>query len=130
MQMPNRAGYQAYQKNRFETASPHRLTLMLYEGALKFASQAERSLTEQNIENSNRSIQKIQDIIYELLATLDLKQGGQIAKNLQSIYFYMIECLVQANLQKDLAKLQEVVELLQSLKSAWEQIGKEVALGQ
>ncbi|WP_236338833.1 flagellar export chaperone FliS [Paenibacillus plantiphilus] len=127
--MPNQAGYQAYQKNRFETASPHRLILMLYEGALKYASQAERALLEQDIVASNRLLLKIQDIVYELIATLDMKQGGQIATNLQSLYFYVIDCLVQANLQKNHEKLQEVVEILQSLKSAWEQIGKEVALG-
>ncbi|MBW7474988.1 flagellar export chaperone FliS [Paenibacillus oenotherae] len=128
--MPNKAGYQAYQKNRFETASPHRLILMLYEGALKYVAQAERSLKDQDIAASNRMLQKVQDIIYELISTLDMKQGGQIAVNLQSLYFYIIECLVQANLQKDYEKLREVVDILQGLKSAWEQIGKEVALGQ
>ncbi|MGG4035795.1 flagellar export chaperone FliS [Paenibacillus cisolokensis] len=130
MHMPNYAGYQSYNRNRFETASPHRLILMLFEGALKFAGQAERAIEKRDISGANQAIQKTQSIIYELISSLDLKQGGQIAVNLQSLYFYMIDCLVEANMRKDLEKLREVTDMLTSIKSAWEQIGKEVALGQ
>ncbi|ALS26093.1 flagellar protein FliS [Paenibacillus sp. 32O-W] len=130
MHMPNYAGYQSYNRNRFETASPHRLILMLFEGALKFAGQAERAIEKRDISGANQAIQKTQSVIYELISSLDLKQGGQLAVNLQSLYFYMIDCLVEANMRKDTEKLREVIDMLTSIKSAWEQIGKEVALGQ
>jgi len=129
MQVPNRSGYQAYQRNKFETASPHRLILMLYEGAMKFGNQAIKSLDTQDVETSNKALTKTQDILYELIACLNDERGGQIAGNLRQLYLYMIDLLVQANLQKDKAKVVEAMGYLQDIKSAWEQIGKEVAVG-
>jgi len=129
VQVPNKTGYQTYNRNKYETASPHRLILMLYEGALRYGAQAVRAIEEHDISLTNKSLQKVQDILYELLSSLDLKQGGEIAKNLQQLYLYMIEQCIQANLHKDKAKINEVLGYLQTIKSAWEQIGKEVAIG-
>jgi flagellar protein FliS len=129
MQTPNRIGYQAYNRNKYETASPHKLILMLYEGALQYGSRARTAIQNENIAEANRAIQKVQDIIGELLSTLNLKQGGEIAKNLQSLYLYMMDLLVKANTKKDVSPLDEMMKLLGEIKSAWEQIGKEVSLG-
>lgn len=129
MNVPHYGGLQAYQKNKYETASPHRLILMLYEAALLQMERAERAIENGNIADRNRTLQKAQDILYELLASLNLKQGGEIARNLQQLYLYMIEKLTQANIHSDAAAVREVRELLLPIKSAWEQIGKDVQLG-
>ncbi|MNW45189.1 Flagellar protein FliS [compost metagenome] len=129
MQMPYQAGYQAYQRNKYETASPHRLILMLYNGAVQFTVQAEMALSSGSNAEAHRLIIKTQDIIYELISSLNEDQGGDIAQNLKAIYLYMIDRLVQANINKQSDNLIEVRQLLQDLKSTWEQIGKDVTLG-
>ena len=129
MNYPQLGGLQAYQKNKYETASPHRLILMLYEAALVQLDRAERAIEQRNIAERNRTLQKAQEILYELISSLNLQQGGEIAKNLKQLYLYMIERLTQANIQSDAAAVREVKELLHPIKSAWEQIGKDVQLG-
>lgn len=128
MMFPNQ-GYQAYQKNKYETASPHRLILFLYEGAIRFATQAIKAIESSDIKSTHTNITKTQDILNELMACLDLDQGGEIAVNLRDLYAYMNSLMLKANLNRDPAPLQEVVTLLTDIKTAWEEIGKEVSLG-
>ncbi|RRJ62298.1 flagellar export chaperone FliS [Paenibacillus oralis] len=127
MAMPN--AYQSYQKNKYETASPHRLTLMLYNGAVQFAERAHKAILEGSLEDTNKYIQKAQDIIYELMTSLNEPEGGELARNLKNIYVYLIDRLVQANIKKNADYVEEVIRHLKELQSAWEQIGKEVSLG-
>ena len=124
------AGYQAYQRNKYETASPHKLILMLYNGALKYINQAESALSEGNHSSAHQYILKVQDIVYELIACLNEREGGEIAKNLKNLYLYVIDQLVQANIQKSIQPLAEARTVIQSIKDAWEAIGKEVVTGQ
>lgn len=125
----NTAGYQAYQKNKYQTASPHRLTLMLYNGAIQFADKATTAIQQNHIVDTNTYIQKTQDIIYELISSLNMREGGEIAQNLRQIYFYMINKLIDANVKKQVKDVEEVIGLLNELKEAWEQIGKGGTLG-
>lgn len=129
MASPNLTGYQAYQKNKYQTASPHRLTLMLYNGAIQFAGKAREAMLANNISDTNLYLQKSQDIIYELLSSLNVKEGGELAANLKNLYFYMIDRLIESNIQKKSSGIDEVVSMLEELKSAWEQIGKGGTLG-
>lgn len=124
MTSPNLTGYQAYQKNKYQTASPHRLTLMLYNGAIQFASRAQVAIREHDIAETNKYIQKTQDIVYELMSSLDMKQGGAIAQNLRNLYMYMINRLIEGNIRKSENAVAEVIQMMQELKSAWEEIGK------
>ncbi|WP_229520849.1 flagellar export chaperone FliS [Paenibacillus sp. GM2] len=124
MTSPNLAGYQAYQKNKYQTASPHRLTLMLYQGAIQFASKAQLAIREDNISETNLFIQKTQNIVYELMSSLDMKQGGEIALNLRNLYLYMVDRLIEGNIKKSEEAIAEVINMLEELKSAWEEIGK------
>ncbi|MGG4394225.1 flagellar export chaperone FliS [Paenibacillus thiaminolyticus] len=124
------AGYQAYQKNKYETASPHKLILMLYYGALKYTNQAETALAEGNPLSAHQHILKVQDIIYELIACLNEREGGEVAQNLKNLYLYVIDQLVQANIQKSAQPLREAKAVIQSVKDAWETIGKDVTAGQ
>lgn len=124
MTSPNLAGYQAYQKNKYQTASPHRLTLMLYNGAIQFASKAQLAIREQNISETNRLIQKTQDIVYELMSSLNIKEGGELARNLRDLYLYMVDRLIEGNIKKSEDSVVEVIRILEDLKTAWEEIGK------
>jgi flagellar secretion chaperone FliS len=128
MVFPNQ-GYQAYQKNKYETASPHRLILFLYEGAIRFGNQAIKDLQDNNVKAAHTYIMKTQDIIYELIACLDLNQGGEIAANLYNLYRYIIDRLIHANLRKDIEAIEEVIKIITDIKTSWEEIGKDVALG-
>lgn len=130
MALQNRSAYQSYQRNKYETASPHRLTLMLYNGAVQFATRAEQAIQEGNVKDTNTFIQKTQDIVYELMSSLNEREGGELARNLKNIYLYIVDRLVQANVKKEQDYVAEVIVLLRELQSAWEQIGKEVSLGQ
>ncbi|MNO78365.1 Flagellar protein FliS [compost metagenome] len=124
MTSPNLAGYQAYQKNKYQTASPHRLTLMLYQGAIQFATKAQGAIRDHDIAETNRYVQKTQDIVYELMSSLDMKQGGEIARNLRNLYMYMVNRLIEGNIRKSEESIVEVIQMLEELKSAWEEIGK------
>ncbi|MFD2116991.1 flagellar export chaperone FliS [Paenibacillus yanchengensis] len=125
---PNRNGYQVYQRNKYETASPHKLILMLYEGAIRYSQQAIVAINKNDIKESNRLLQKVQDIIYELVATLNHDSGGSLAANLQNIYMYIIDILVKANINKDIVHIEESITLLTEIKQAWEELGKEVSI--
>ncbi len=129
MQMLNTSGYQAYQRNKYETASPHRLVLLLYEGAITNLHLAKKALDALQYLEMNKKIQKTQEIICELMACLNEEQGGEIAENLKRLYLYMNDRLLVANLMKQGTTMEEVEGLLRELKASWEQIGKEVSLG-
>ncbi len=129
MNLQQRPGYQAYQKNKYETASPHRLILMLYDGALANLNRARQALNGNQRQEAHHYIQKTQDILFELLACLNEEQGGVIAQNLKQLYFYMIDQLVRANIRKKADMLEESETILRQLRGAWEQIGKEVGHG-
>src|SRR5690606_2667206 len=121
-------GYQAYQKNKYETASPHKLITMLYEGAIRYTNQAIKLMQSDDIANSNTSIQRAQDIVYELISCLNFEQGKEIAENLHALYTYIIELYVKGNIEKNTIYFDEANEIISELKSAWEQIGKETKL--
>ncbi|CAM4226773.1 flagellar export chaperone FliS [Paenibacillus phoenicis] len=129
MASQNMAAYQSYQKNKYETASPHRLILMLYNGAVQYAMRAQRAIQSGDVKETNQYIQKTQAILYELISSLNEKEGGELARNLKNLYLYIIDRLIQANIKKNPDYIEEIIGHLNELKSAWEQIGKEVSLG-
>ena len=113
--------YQQYKQTQYETASQEQLLIMLYNGAIKFSQQAKQALEEDDVEESNKKLKRVQAIINELMVTLDMEQGGEIADNLYSLYEYMNRRLIQANIRNDPELVQEVLEMLKDLKDGWEQ---------
>lgn len=106
-----------------QTASPHKLVSLLYEGALVAIANAKIALQEGNISVRGASISKAIAIIEEgLKVSLDRKAGGELAENLVILYEYMAERLLEANIKSDRIALDEVESLLRELKGAWEQI--------
>jgi flagellar protein FliS len=113
--------YQKYKTAQYSTASPEQLLLMLYEGAIKYARQAQKDMEERNVEAANNKLKKTEDIISELMVSLNMDEGGEIAQNLYNLYDYMNRRLIQANIRKDPGLVDEVINLLTSLKESWEE---------
>jgi flagellar protein FliS len=113
--------YASYKRMQVETASQGRLLLMLYDGALKNMRLAQDGITEKNNDKAHNHLIKAQDIVMELNLTLNL-DAGEIAENLRSLYLYIHKRLVQANLKKDSMIIQETIDLMSSLKEAWDAI--------
>lgn len=113
---------QSYRKTNVITADPKRLVIMLYEGAIDNLKLAKIKLEAKEYEAKNKALVKAQNMISELLCSLDLEKGGQIAKNLDGLYNYMLRQILKADLNSDAAILNEVVSLLEELLSAWKTI--------
>ncbi|WP_085505956.1 flagellar export chaperone FliS [Thalassobacillus devorans] len=111
---------QAYQTNSVETASPGELTLMLYNGCLKFIKLAGKAMEMKNYEQKNIHIQKAQKIIQELMITLD--QGASISKEIMPLYEFINRRLLDANLNNDLIILSEAQDLVTELRDTWKEV--------
>lgn len=109
--------YQKYQNNSVNTASPGELTLMLYNGCIKFIKQAKVAIEEKNIEEKNTNIIKAQNIIREFMVTLDMEY--EVSNNLMQLYDYLYRCLVEANVKNDVAILDEVEEYVIKFRDNW-----------
>ena len=118
--MPVRNGYAAYQNNKVMMASPGELTLMLYEGMIKFTNIAIIGVEEHDIQKAHTNIIKTENIISELQSTLNYKYP--VAKDFNNIYVYLKERLVQANFKKDKAILEECLEHERTLRDTWKEV--------
>lgn len=112
--------YAAYQQNAVTTASPGEVTLMLYNGCIKFIKQASLAIEHKKIEEKNTNIQKAQKIITELMITLNMDLD--ISQNMAIMYEYMIYRLTEANVKNDPAILQEVEGLVVEFRDTWKQV--------
>lgn len=112
----------AYKTNEIMTASPKKLVIMLYEGAVKFLKLAKLSMADGNIEKTHQSIVKAQNILTELMSTLNFEEGGDIAKNLMALYEYMYQKTIRANVEKNPEHLNEVITFLEDLRDTWNQL--------
>jgi len=112
--------YQAYQQNSVVQSTPGELTLMLYNGCLKFLNQAKKGIETNNIELKNTNIQKAQNILREFMVTLDMSQN--VSESMASLYEYMISRLVEANINNDVKIVEEVYGLTLEFRDTWKQI--------
>lgn len=111
------------------SASPHKLILMLFDGAILALGSATRHMTENNIPAKGQDISKAIEIITNgLRVSLDLETGGELSERLFALYDYMAVRLLHANLHNDLAAIEEVTHLLGELRSAWEEIAADPAV--
>lgn len=111
-----------YKEMQIKTASPGKLLLMLYQGAIKFMKLAKKNIKEGKIEESHKNIIKAQNIILELQSTLNKEQGGDLAVRLETLYDFMYRELVQANLNKNTRHLDNVIPLVEELFSSYKEI--------
>lgn len=114
--------YDQYKQNSIYTASPEELTLMMYNGLVKFLMQSQMAVNEKDIELSNNCIIKAQNIITEFRCTLDMKYD--VSNQLDALYDYMNRRLIDANISKDNEIIEEVLGYARELRNTWEQAMK------
>lgn len=113
--------YQVYQNNQVNTASKEKLLMMLYDGAIKFLRLSIKAMKEKNIEKTNQYLIRTQDIISELMITINF-DAGDIAKNLHSLYDFMNYELIQANIEKDINRVENICGMMSDLRNTWSNI--------
>lgn len=113
--------YQAYRQTQVSTASQGELLIMLFDGAIRFARQAREHLVQNELEQANFKLIRSQDIVNELSFALDLGMG-EVAQNLERLYDYIYQLLVQANIKKDPGKIDSALQLLGELRDTWSQV--------
>jgi len=112
--------HQAYKNNSVSTASPGELTLMLYNGCLKFLGKAKVAITEKNIQEKNINLQKSQNIIQELMVTLNM--NIEISKSMMQMYEYMNHRLIEANIKNSVEVIEEVEGYVTEFRDTWKQV--------
>ncbi|MDT0582811.1 MULTISPECIES: flagellar export chaperone FliS [Alteromonadaceae] len=122
-------GINAYKKGSLKqdvaTADPHRLTLMLMQGALDRMAYAKGCMERKDLAGKSEHLSRVSAILINLRDTLDLDIGGEVADNLYALYDYMVQRLVDANMQNSLQIMDEVINLLLPIKTAWLSIPEE-----
>lgn len=113
-------GYAAYANNKIMTASPAELTLMLYEGAIKFCNIAIVAVEENDVQKAHNNIMKVERIIEEFQATLNHKYP--VAKDFDEVYTYLMMRLKEANMKKDKEILEEVLKHLRTMRDTWKEV--------
>ena len=120
MALPN--AYMQYSNSKVLTASPTELTLMLYEGAIKFCNIAIVGIEQKDIQKAHTNIVKVEKIIDYLRKTLDMKYP--VAQDFENIYVYLHRRLMEANAKKDAEILREVKGHLDSVRDTWKEVMK------
>ncbi|BDR72892.1 flagellar protein FliS [Clostridium tetani] len=116
--------YNTYKTNSVNYASKEQLLLMVLDGAVKFSKIAKQGIEEKDIVKAHQNIIKTQNIFYELMATLDVEQGGQWAENLMRIYDFIVQKLLEANIKKDVKVMNEIIPLIEDIRDTWHEAYK------
>lgn len=109
--------YGQYRRTQVLTASPERLVLMLYEGAIRFLEEAKAAIGERNLAKVHEKLVRAQDVFSELMSNLDMRY--EVSKPLAGLYDYFQRRLIEANAKKDVSLIDEVLELVRPLRDAW-----------
>ena len=114
----------SYKETQIKTATPGKLVVMMYDGAVKYLSLALESLNSRHhsYDRASEHLIRTQDIITELMVSLDFDHGGEIARNLFNLYMWMNRQLLDGNIRKDVAPLESVRKVLLELRSAWAEL--------
>lgn len=112
--------YQSYQQNSVTQSTPGELTLMLYNGCIKFLNQAKKGIETNNIELRNTNIQKAQAIIREFMNTLD--KSVPVSESMFDLYEYMNNRLIEANVKNDASIVEEVIGYATEFRDTWKQV--------
>ena len=118
--MPLPQAYAQYKNSKVLTASPAELTLMLYDGAIKFCNIAKDAIDSKDVQKAHENIIKAQKIIDYLRQTLDMKYP--VAQDFENIYSYLSQRLIEANVKKDKEILEEMLTHLRSVRDNWKEV--------
>ena len=120
MSVPIR-GVDAYRRTEAQSASPLQLVVMLYDGALRFLTEARNAHAGGDLRQRGRALNRVAAIIAECHATLDLERGGSVATELDRLYSYISARLLDITVKRDASAMEEVHRLLSTLRDAWAQ---------
>lgn len=120
MSIGHQAQVDAYRKNHFYTVDRGSILLMLYQGAIDFVKQAKEHLEKGEMADKGMYISKAHAIITEFRCSLNVEVGGDVARNLEKLYQFMLDQLMEAHLGNDIKPLVTVINLLSTLKEGWE----------
>ena len=119
----NQAARDTYLRIQTETASPGQLIIMLYDALLRSLVRAEEAISSADVEGAHSSLLRSQDVILELIASLDMTadgEAGAMARQMGSLYEYIYRRTLDASLRKDVAPVQEVIRLVEPVRAAWQ----------
>jgi flagellar protein FliS len=119
-------GYQAYQANAVQTATPEQLVVMLYDGCLKFLRRAEAAAANGPCPPLTDAVARASAIVMELNATLDMERGGDIAQNLRSLYLFLQRHLNEAMFEGSPTKVRQAIGIVAELREAFAHAAKQV----
>ncbi|MBQ7636122.1 MAG: flagellar export chaperone FliS [Lachnospiraceae bacterium] len=120
--------YAQYNRNKILTASPAELTLMLYDGCIKFINIAKMGIDEKDLEKANTNIKKAERIIVELQSTLNDKY--EVSKDFNAVYSYVKRRLLEANIAKDNEILEECAGHMRTMRDTWKEVMKTARQGE
>ena len=127
--MPMPRGADAYRRIEAESRSPLELVVMLYDGALRFVGEAQEAHQGQDLIRRGRAVSRTMAIVSELQNTLNVREGGAVAAELDRLYTYMNARLLDVTAKHDTGALDELVNLLTTLRHAWAQLATDVPTG-
>lgn len=116
--------YNTYKNNSVNFASKEQLLLMLLDGSAKFAKKAREALLNRDIKESHKYLVKTQDIYYELMSSLDIKNAGNWGESLMALYDFIVRKLAETNIKKDVKILDEIMPLIEQVKDMWNEAYK------
>jgi flagellar protein FliS len=114
----------AYKETSVATASPTKLVVMLYEGAIRFLTRAAKDIRERDLVSKAQSVQRALAIIQHLRLTLDMEKGQHIAQELDRLYAFAVSKILEGSTKLDPAPIEEAIKVLSDLLPAWEEIAK------
>ncbi|HLO99575.1 MAG TPA: flagellar export chaperone FliS [Fimbriimonas sp.] len=110
---------QAYRQNAVMSASPVQLVVMLYDGSLRFMEEGKRAIIAKDLATQNAKLQRAQKIVMELMSTLNFNAGGEISKNLLSLYSFVLNELVEGNMNDDPDRIDVAMKTMSELREGW-----------
>lgn len=127
---PKQKPHDQYKKQSIETASPVKLVVMLYEGAIRFIDKAIETMDYKTYDQVNENIQRAKDIVVELRLSLNFKSGGEVATRLDSLYDYVFSKLGEGNVKKNVKPLKEARKVISDLLGSWNEIAQAPEAGE
>ena len=127
--MPNANAYANYKQTSIETATPEKLLLMLFDGGIKFLNLGMLAIEQKDYSSTNKWLVKVQDILFELMVSLDMDKGGEIASNLYKLYDFYRNEVIKANIAKDTKLLPPVLEFLRLYRDMWAEAARTARIG-
>ena len=121
--------YAQYRQNSVETATPTRMVVMLYDGAIRFLCQALPAMRARQYDQQSLNIGKAQAIIAHLRDTLDFQQGGAVAVHLSGLYVGLFDALTDANIHDRPERVEQAIEALRELRVAWAEVDRQCQAG-